>query len=122
MAELDRNVTTFERSQQNVSSREETYNQPWQTVGLNAVRRRVCGIQHPRYVTDTLIEREKTKRDLTEHVCEDKNDQTLRTRYVLGYRDCHGCLEHSSIRAQTLYRYIFDPDSIDLQGADIHVP
>ena len=57
VAELDGNVTKNERSQQNAASREVTYNQPWQTVGLNVVRRGLSGIQHPQSVTDTLIDR-----------------------------------------------------------------
>ena len=34
VAEFDRNMVKRERSQQNVASWKETYNQPWQTVGL----------------------------------------------------------------------------------------
>ena len=42
---LDCKVTKRERSHQNVEGREETYKRPWQTVGLNVVRRRVSGVQ-----------------------------------------------------------------------------
>ena len=55
VADLSRNVTKRDSSQQNMAGREETYNQLWQTV----VRRRAS-------VTDTSTDREETYRDLTE--------------------------------------------------------
>ena len=47
VAELDWDVTQRERSQLTVADREETYTHPWQTLGVNVVRRRVSGIQLP---------------------------------------------------------------------------
>ena len=92
MAERDRNVRG---SQRNVASREETYNQRWQSMGLNVVGCQVTWIQHPRSVTDTLIDREITQQDITELECEDINDQNPTACYGLGCSDCHGCWEHS---------------------------
>ena len=92
MAELDRNVRGF---QQNVASREETYNQLWQSMGLNVAGYRVTWIQHPWSVMDTLIDCEKTQQDITELECEDIDDQNSTARYGLGCSDCCGCWEHS---------------------------
>ena len=62
-------------------------------MGLKVVRRGLSGIQYPRSVTDTLIDRERTQRDVTELEYEDNNYQKTKASYVSGCRDCRDCRE-----------------------------